>query len=78
MGEVWSEVITELEQDNIRPTTPDKEALEAISRTVDERAEHVLEVQRELLDAQLQQHLIDEQEFYAEVILKLNVVVKWL
>ena len=41
--------------------------MEAIARTVDERAEHVLNVQKELVDAQNQQDLIDEQEFYAEV-----------
>ncbi len=64
---MWSEVISELSQDGVRPITPDREALEAISRTVDERASHVLEVQKELLDAQLQQDLIDEQEYYAEV-----------
>ena len=47
--------------------TPDLEALEAIARTVSDRACHVVEVQRELLDAQTQQDLIDEQENYAEV-----------
>lgn len=64
---MWYEVINELEQEGIQPITPDSEAVEAISRTLDDRAEHVQDVQKELLDAQNQQDLIDEQEHYAEV-----------
>ncbi len=67
MGEVWTEVISELEQENVRPITPDQEALEAISRTVVDRAEHVLQIQKDILDAQHQQDLVEEQEHYAEV-----------
>ena len=67
LGEVWTEVLSELSAENVRPVTPDLEALEAISRTVTDRAHHVVEVQRELLEAQKQQDLIDEQENYAEV-----------
>ena len=67
LGEVWTEMISELEQEGLRPVTPDREALEAISRTVEDRAVHVIEVQKELLDAQNQQDLIEEQEYYAEV-----------
>jgi len=67
LGEVWTEMMSELEQEDIRPITPDREALEAISRTVDDRADHVLQVQKELLEAQNQQDLIDEQEHYAEI-----------
>ena len=67
MGEVWSEVIDELEQEGVRPVTPDREALEAVGRTVHDRAGHVSQVQKELLEAQNQQNLIDEQEHYAEV-----------
>ena len=66
LGEVWTEVVTELEQEGVRPISPDSEALEAISRTITDRAEHVLQVQKELLDAQQQQDALDEQEFYAE------------
>ena len=67
LGEVWTEVMCELDQEGVRPVTPDREALEAISRTVQDRASHVVEVQQELLDAQTQQDLIEEQEHYAEV-----------
>ena len=74
MGEVWTEMISELEQEEVRPITPDQEALEAISRTIEDRADHVLQVQKDLLDSQHQQDLIDEQEHYAEVKLLINNV----
>lgn len=67
MGEVWSEVILELEQERVRPVTPDQEAIEAISRAVEERALIVAGTQQELLEAQQNQDQLDEQEFYAEV-----------
>lgn len=67
LGEVWSELMQELQTERIRPVTPDQEALEAISRTIEDRAEHVSQVQRELLDAQSQQDLIEEQQFYNEI-----------
>ena len=57
----------ELEEERIRPVTPDREALEAVARTVDDRAQHIAAVQAELLQAQHQQDLMDEQEHYAQV-----------
>ena len=66
-GEVWTEVMSELQIENVRPVTPDREALEAISSAIHIRAEQVKDVQHELLDAQKQQDLMDEQEFYAQV-----------
>ncbi|CAH1788088.1 unnamed protein product [Owenia fusiformis] len=67
VGEVWSEVIQELEVENIRPVTPDREALETITRVVDEDAIAVSLTQKQLLHAKGQQDLLDEQEFYAEI-----------
>ena len=67
LGEVWTEVMQELETEQIRPVTPDREALEAVTRTIHDRAEHVCQVQKELLEAQHQQNVLDEQEHYAEV-----------
>ena len=69
IGEVWTETINELEAENIRPVSPDLEALEAISRAVEERAQIVGGTQIELLEAQKNQDILDEQEFYAEVML---------
>ena len=67
MGEVWTEVLTELDQEQVRPTTPDLEAVEAISRAIENRAEIVAGTQLELLEANSNQEILDEQEFYAEV-----------
>ncbi|RUS81453.1 hypothetical protein EGW08_010793 [Elysia chlorotica] len=67
MGEVWSETISELQEENVRPVTPDQEAIEAISRAIEERAQIVLSTQSELLEAQRNQDILDEQEFYAEI-----------
>lgn len=67
MGEVWSETIQELQAENVRPVTPDQEALEAISRAIEERAMIVSTTQQELVEAQKNQDVLEEQEFYAEV-----------
>ena len=67
MGEVWTEVLSELDQEHVRPTTPDLEAVEAISRAIENRAEIVAGTQQELLEANNNQEILDEQEFYAEV-----------
>lgn len=67
MGEVWTEILSELDQEHVRPTTPDLEAVEAISRAIDNRAEIVAGTQQELLEAQHSQDVLNEQEFYAEI-----------
>jgi len=59
--------MAELELENVRPITPDKEALEAISTAIQIRTEQVQMIQTELLEAQKQQDLLDEQECYAKV-----------
>jgi len=64
---VWKEVMSELDVENVRPVTPDRETLEAISTAVNIRAEQVAQLQQELLEAQKQQDLLDEQEFFAQV-----------
>lgn len=72
MGEVWTEIIQELHAENVRPVTPDMEAIEAISRGIEERAKIVAGTQYELLEAQQNQDALDEQEFYAEVMEKFS------
>ncbi|PVD30636.1 hypothetical protein C0Q70_09909 [Pomacea canaliculata] len=67
IGEVWTEIMKELEMENVRPVTPDAEAMEAISRAIEERAQIVAATQAELLEAQRNQDILDEQEFYAEI-----------
>jgi len=66
-GEVWTEVMSELQVENVRPVTPDREALEAISTAIGIHAEQLIHEQRDLLEAQKQQDLLDEQEFFAQV-----------
>ena len=69
---MWTEVISELEMENVRPITPDGEALAAISTAIQIRAEQVVLVQQELLDAQKQQDVQDEQECYSQVKLRID------
>ena len=77
VGEVWTEVIAELNEEQIRPISPDREALEAISTAIHIRTEQIVEVQKELVEAMNQQDLIDEQEYFAEVSCGLdNVILK--
>ena len=64
---MWTEVIAELNEEQIRPISPDREALEAISTAIHIRTEQIVEVQKELVEAMNQQDLIDEQEYFAEV-----------
>ncbi|XP_033127845.1 cilia- and flagella-associated protein 69-like [Anneissia japonica] len=66
-GEVWAEVLTELEQEGVRPVTPDQEAMEVMARAATERVNAVLESQGELLESQQEQDLLDEQDMYAEI-----------
>lgn len=67
VGEVWTEIVSELQSEGVRPVTPDMEAIEAITRGIEERAQIVCGTQIELLEAQQNQDVLDEQEFYAEV-----------
>jgi len=59
--------MSELQVENVRPVTPDRESLEAVAMAINIRAEQVGQIQREQLDAQKQQDLLDEQEFFAQV-----------
>lgn len=61
--------------EGVRPVTPDMEAIEAISRGIEERAQIVCGTQIELLEAQQNQDVLDEQEFYAEVRLLFQVKI---
>lgn len=69
LGEVWCEIANELPAEGVRPTTPDQEALETITRAAVERGKGVAMLQAELLEAEEQQDLHDEKQFYAEVVI---------
>ena len=64
---MWQEIASELMSEGLRPVSPDMEALETISRAAVERAKGVAMLQSELLEAEEQQNLHDEKQFYAEV-----------
>ncbi|EDO44742.1 predicted protein [Nematostella vectensis] len=64
MGEVWQEIKVELEQENIRPVTPDAECLNEITKLLDERANDVAAAQVQLMQTQKNQDLIEEEEQY--------------
>nr|CAB3227189.1 uncharacterized protein C7orf63 [Phallusia mammillata] len=67
LGEVWSEISNELPVEGVRPTTPDQEAMDTITRAIVERGKGVSMLQAELLEAESQQDLHDEKQFYVEV-----------
>ena len=52
MGEVWTEIMGELEIENVRPVSPDLEALETIGRAITEDSRSVVLIQGDLLRAQ--------------------------
>ena len=72
MGEVWTEIQKELTNENIRPISPDVEALEWISRCIEQEGIRVTKIQEELIEAMKTQDGIEEVEFYNQV-LKLYV-----
>lgn len=45
MAETWKEIKVELEQENVRPVTPDVECLNEITKILDERANGVAAAQ---------------------------------
>ena len=66
-GEVWTEIVSELEEECVEPVTPDREALEAMTTALHIRSDQITQVQRDILDSQAQQDVIDEQAYYAEI-----------
>ncbi|CAG5115816.1 unnamed protein product [Candidula unifasciata] len=67
LGEVWSEIIEELNAEQVKPISADLEAIEAISKAMLERAQIVKATQLELLESESNQEMLNEQEFYAEI-----------
>lgn len=65
--EVWREVKTELEVENIEPVSPDKEGIDGIINIFHEKAEQVQDVQKTLIESNFEDDLLDEQEFYDKI-----------
>lgn len=64
---MFKEINLELELDEIRPITPDQEALENILRAADDRVVNVTMNQQNMARAFDEQETIQEKEFYYEV-----------
>lgn len=67
MLEVWNEIKVELEQENIRPVSPDVSSMNDITKILNDRAAAVSATQDQLLQAQRNQDLIEEEEYYESI-----------
>lgn len=67
MLEVWNEIKVELEQENIRPVSPDADCMVEISRILNDRAAGVSSTQDKLIQAVRNQQLIEEEEYYESI-----------
>ncbi|XP_032807696.1 cilia- and flagella-associated protein 69 isoform X1 [Petromyzon marinus] len=67
VGEVWQEMEAELREEGVRPTTPDRDALETIARATGEVVAGVARIQAAILEESQEQELQDERQFYAEI-----------
>ncbi|KAK7898481.1 hypothetical protein WMY93_019334 [Mugilogobius chulae] len=67
VGEVWDELRAELDHDDIRPISPDRESLETICKISEETARKVMEEQTSVLQRQEKENLSQEQLTYTEI-----------
>ncbi|PAA75987.1 hypothetical protein BOX15_Mlig017060g2, partial [Macrostomum lignano] len=67
LGEVWDEVQRELELEQVRPVTPDREALDWINKCTEQETLLVAKTQSELMDAKRDQEVSEEQALYSEL-----------
>ncbi|KAM7433104.1 hypothetical protein ABFA07_016561 [Porites harrisoni] len=67
MLEVWKEIKMELELENIRPVSPDADSMNEITKILNDRAAGVSATQDQLLQAQRNQDLIEEEEYYDSI-----------
>uniref|UniRef100_A0A8C9RLV8 Cilia and flagella associated protein 69 n=1 Tax=Scleropages formosus TaxID=113540 RepID=A0A8C9RLV8_SCLFO len=67
VGEVWDEITRELEAEEVRPISPDVEALQAIAKATEDKVKIATSEQAELLEKQRQQDLHKEQLLYSEI-----------
>nr|XP_040045508.1 cilia- and flagella-associated protein 69-like isoform X2 [Gasterosteus aculeatus aculeatus] len=67
VGEVWNEIRRELEQDCVRPTTPDEEALSAICKEAEDTAMRVAAEQESILQRWEEEDTREEELVYTEI-----------
>lgn len=76
VGEVWNEVIQELELEGVRPVSPDAAALEAIWKITEDTATRVVGEQTAILERQEKDELTQEELVYTEVRKNNNIFYK--
>ncbi|XP_053265440.1 cilia- and flagella-associated protein 69 isoform X1 [Podarcis raffonei] len=67
VGEIWSEIYAELKKENIKPVTPDHEALQVIMEAFENVGKMVISLQTEMLESQQYQELREEEKSYAKI-----------
>ncbi|KAM4689184.1 cilia- and flagella-associated protein 69 [Discoglossus pictus] len=67
VGEVWSEITSELKAENIKPVTSDQEVLEVISKAAENISRVVASHQTEMIENYRQMELQEEQQKYAQI-----------
>uniref|UniRef100_A0A6Q2ZET9 Cilia- and flagella-associated protein 69 ARM repeats domain-containing protein n=1 Tax=Esox lucius TaxID=8010 RepID=A0A6Q2ZET9_ESOLU len=67
VGEVWDEITRELSQEEVRPVTPDKEALGAIAKLTEDTARRVIAEQSSMLEEQEKEDANEEKHMYTEI-----------
>ncbi|KAM8839889.1 cilia- and flagella-associated protein 69 isoform 1-T1 [Spinachia spinachia] len=67
VGEVWNEIRRELDQDCVRPTTPDEEALSAIGKVAEDAAMRVAAEQNSILQQWEKEDIREEELMYTEI-----------
>ncbi|KAL6099407.1 cfap69 [Pungitius sinensis] len=67
VGEVWNEIRRELDQDCVRPTTPDEEALSAICKVSEGTARRVAAEQSSILQQWEKEDIVEEELLYTEI-----------
>lgn len=65
--EVWQEIRSELMLENIEPVSPDKECIDRIIFTFEEKAAAVVNVQKSLIENDIEEELVEEREFYSKI-----------
>ncbi|KAJ7991479.1 hypothetical protein DPEC_G00284300 [Dallia pectoralis] len=67
VGEVWDEVARELSLEEVRPVTPDQDALDAIAKLTEDTARRVIAEQSTMLEEQEKRDASEEKHMYTEI-----------
>lgn len=68
VGEVWDEISRELTVGEVRPVSPDEEALSAVCKISEDTAKRVMAEQSSILEKQQEDTISEEALMYTEVL----------